>query len=444
MIKTIINKLKFLSKNTKKKQKKNSKKKPKKGITLFNCKASEVDYFINEMKADVNQINKEGKTPLFYASDKLKTIKLISNGADIFFDDIRCEHYPIFDAPLDCIPIYIKSGFKVGTLANDCSERMLINFLLYRISKSNDIKIIPGEESESIFLDILKSSPISNLDDGMDGYTTYLHSSTFNKIINFYIEKGVALTDMFTDSINVLDSPRGRFLELLTCGLEFKMERYNCSAESILKYEKINFKILHDHGFSLDGVLNSSLKDCRMRWYTDYVGEYYLKNPLCPKNKRDKNDHLYYALATADVDEFIYFIDNYYQNIFKEDLYSSDDDKYYKLLLCIAYYRNSSDHDDYIKKTKMMLKKIATKMNSIKSYSDSIFLSCYSCDTVIKFFIDLDCNPNVINYDNFNIMSLMSVNVHDHYKAHLVKKEKALIEEFIAPEDLQPRRKKRL
>lgn len=444
MIKTIINKIKSLTKKEVKKQKKNTQKKLKKGITLFNCKASQVEYLINEMKADVNQINKEGKTPLFYARDKLKTIKLISNGADIFFRELRYENYPIFDAPIDCIPIYIKSGFNVDTLAYDCSERMLIDFLLYRVEKDRDIKIIPDEESESIFLDILKSSPVSNLDNSVDGYTTSLHSSTFNKIINFYIEKGVALTDLIDDCVNSLDGPHGRFLALLICGLQFKMERYNCSAESILKHQKINFKILHEHGFSLDGVLNSSLEDCRLRWYTDYVGEYYINNPLSPENKRDRNDHLYYALASANFDEFVYFMDNYFPKIFKKEKYICDDYKYYQLLSSMAYYRRYSGGDDYHEKTKMMIEKVATKMNDVKGFSESIFLECYKCDELIKFFIDLDCNPNVINSDNFNIMSVMSDSVHDHYKYHLAKKEKALIDEFITPEDIQFRKKRRL
>lgn len=448
MIKTIIDNLKFW----RKKQKpinQNKKVKKKKKVTLFNCKASQVDYLVNEKGADVNQTNKYGKTPLFYTKDKMKIIKLIANGANIHHQDPDTKHFPVFDAPTSLVPLYLKAGFDPNLISY--SDHIgwynikLLEHVVDRISSFDCKDYFPGGELEAILLDLVERSTPQVLENSHGGSFLYLHSSTINKILTHYKNRGVSLSEIIIDQGNTLpEHYEGGFLEIYLVGIDSKMRNYNCCEEDILEYDKKNFIMLHDEGFSLDGVLNVTLRDSRYKWFTDYVADDYKKRKYF--SERDKC-HILYALATADIVNFEYFMNNHFHDIFSD---SSNDDNYevsyvyrylFKFVCIYSCYNEPNNWQDI---TFSKLKILFNLFNGLLDMDWELLNSCSKRDFIIKHLIDLDVNINVADDDGALFIDSISEDCKNYYKSYLAKKEKDLIAEFITPEDIQPRKKRRL
>lgn len=442
MIKKIIDNLKFWRKKQKPINLKERVKKKK--LTLFNCKASEVDYLVKQ-GADVNQTNKYGKTPLFYTNNKMKIIKLISNGADIYHQDPDTGLCSVFDVPLSVVAIYLKAGYNpkmefYNEKSGGYYSTNLLSSMIDRINRYND-EYSPGGKLEKIILDLVEKSNPQCLNDCTSYGLLYLHGSTINKILTHFKNLGEPLKNIISDDWNLLSEYHsGKFLETYLTGLDYKIECYNSSSSEILEYDMKNFTLLHQSGFSLEGVLNVSLRDSRFKWFTDYVGSYYAEaNKITTKEK----ESIAYSLATADYENFVYYMNNYFMKFDKD----SDPPYYYRELFeFICSYYNHGQCEEAFKK-ELAIKKIdflISVFDQIQNPDYFLFQYFYDRDFIVKHMIDLDVNMNIYDDSNNCSYDLLSEDCKNYYKAHLAKKEKALIEEFITPEDIQPRKKKRL
>jgi len=448
MIKKIIDNLKFWEKKQKPINQ-NKKVKKKKKLTLFNCKASQVDYLVNEKGADVNQTNKYGKTPLFYTKDKMKTIKLIANGANIYHQDPNTRSFPVFDAPTSLIPLYLKAGFDPNLISY--SEHIgwynikLLEHVVDRISSYDCKDYFPGGDFERILLDLVERSNPQVLENSHGGSFLYLHSSTINKILTHYKNRGVSLSEIIIDQGNTLpECYEGNFLEIYLVDIDSKVRAYNCCETDILEYDKKNFVMLHNEGFSLKGVLNVTLRDSRYIWFTDYVADNYKK--MDHISNRDEC-HVFYALATADTVNFKYFMDNHFHDVFSDS--STDDNNeisyhYRDLFKWICSYSCFSKSANWEDITREKIKILLALFNGLLDMEWELLKNCSGRDYIIKYLIDLDININIADEDGALFIDSISEDCKNYYKAHLAKKEKALIAEFITPEDIQPRKKRRL
>ena len=383
----------------------------------------------------------------------MKIIKLISNGADFYHQDPDTGLCPVFEVPLSVVPIYLKSGYNpkmefYNERHGGYYSTNLLSSMINRINSYSD-EYSPGGNLEKILLDLVEKSNPQCLNDCTSYGFLRLHGSTINKILTYYKNSGEPLKEIIHDDYNLLSEyHNGKFLETYLTGLDSRIRTFNSSLSETLKYDMENFTLLHQSGFSLQGVLNVSLRDSRLKWFTDYVGSYYSEKY---EISTQESESITYSLATADYENFVYYMNNYFMR-YSEDSepppLCNDEKKYhYRELfefVCSYYDRckgNKAFKEDLaIKKIDFLL----SNFDYLKNPDSFLFEHFHDEDFIVKHMIDLDVNMNIYDEDNTCCYDTLSEDCKNYYKAHLAKKEKALIEEFIAPEDLQPRRKKRL
>lgn len=135
------------------------------GMSLFTCDNKHIDDLVRIANKDINEINTEGKTPIFYSKTKARTIRLIANGADVNFSSLKTGATPLFSEDnINSIRILLKSNANPNHV-NNCDFTALGYHLRYHDIKtthySNILSLIKAtdEFDYNYFFDLFELKP---------------------------------------------------------------------------------------------------------------------------------------------------------------------------------------------------------------------------------------------------------------------------------------------
>ncbi|EPU3403737.1 hypothetical protein ACVV7K_003822 [Cronobacter sakazakii] len=135
------------------------------GMSLFTCENKYIDDLVRIANKDINEINTEGKTPIFYSKTKSRMIRLIANGADVNFCSVKKGETPLFsEHNINSIKILLKSKANPNHVSNDDYTALGYHLRYHNINRthySNILSLIKAtdEFNYEYFFDLFELKP---------------------------------------------------------------------------------------------------------------------------------------------------------------------------------------------------------------------------------------------------------------------------------------------
>lgn len=457
------------------------------GMSLFTCENKHIDDLVRIANKDINEINIEGKTPIFYSKTKSRMIRLIANGADVNFCSLKEGDTPLFsEHNINSIKILLKSNANPNHVCDNNYTALGYHLRYHNINRThygNILSLIKAtdEFNYEYFFDIFELKPSFILE--VINYLITKRGSLISHIPYPYNQDEVIYRNDLLKGYLEKKHYRRRFLN-------FSNEEKEVDKEivRILMREEVNYLLGDDNneyieqclrinksvkGLTQDKAIYFNIKALKeIAKHEDYeyllkeiFNEGFLKGGVIDNLFLHEFIIIYKSLNDFNLNSLTFFFKEIHPKILNrilELMKQKDDDNYHLLLedffgdiIAHIYDMNFNPYREQIpSKTRRMIfitEQLTDWIGYKNSNLENLIHHTFKDYKLTNKLIELGVNPkdkNKIGEDSFEKLDPRS---QEHYWNYMSEKEKNLIQSCLNKsqresykKDESPNRRKRL
>ncbi|MDE7845103.1 hypothetical protein [Enterobacter hormaechei] len=457
------------------------------GMSLFTCDNKHIDDLVRIANKDINEINTEGKTPIFYSKTKARTIRLIANGADVNFRSLKTGETPLFsENNINSIKILLKSNADPNYIDHDDDTALEHHFRYHNLKQVHYGNILSLIKATDIFYykcfsGLFKLKPSFILDvinyliaknGRLIKSVPYPYDQDYvtqrRDLLNEYVSRRRHRRSFLINSDKEKEDDKKIIRKLMDEEIKYMLDEDSFyHSESYRRINKPANELTKDDGVYFNTVVlrEIAIDNDYDFLFKEIYEEYFLKGRVIENLHVSEFRKLYQSLGSYSMDNLKYFFNKIHPMVLKvisEKIDTSngvsDDDYINDFLGDAIKYIFDSDSDFHNSMSPSKIRRMIYLTEQLKEgvmymfkNSENLINYTYRHYELTNKLIDIGVNPKIKDEDGVDLFEKLDPRSQKHYWNYLSEKEKSLIQSCLNKnqresykKDESPNRRKRL